>query len=247
MKALLTPNLPTQKVKICAVSSQYNNIIRALEKLHIHSLPIPSATLLPTAISHHPDMLLYHLGGRKILVGINHPEIIQQLTQWGFTLSLSTPLGSNYPYDCLLNCARVGNILFANTQSCERTILEYAKQQKLQVMHIAQGYTKCSTAVVSSRAIITADSGIHKAAQRAGLYSLLIRPGYISLPGYNYGFIGGCCGLLAPDILAFTGQVKYHPDFYDIRSFCTKAGVKILPLLSGPLVDTGSILPLIEL
>ena len=76
---------------------------------------------------------------------------------------------------------------------------------------------------------------------------LLIRPGWIKLPGYNTGFLGGSCGKLSPDKLAFTGQLSSHPDGKAIRAFLEQRGVAAVELSHGPLVDTGGILPLKEI
>ena len=51
-------------------------------------------------------------------------------------------------------------------------------------------------AVVSNKAIITSDKVIAHEAKKVDLDVLLIPPGDIILPGLDYGFIGGCCGLI---------------------------------------------------
>ena len=54
---------------------------------------------------------------------------------------------------------------------------------------------------------------IYKKLTRYGIDVLLIRPGYIELPGYPYGFIGGTNGNLSKDIIVFSGSLKEHPDY----------------------------------
>ena len=75
---------------------------------------------------------------------------------------------------------------------------------------------------------------------------LLIQPGHIQLPGYDTGFLGGCCGKLAADKLAFTGQLDLHPDGQRIQSFLEQRGVTAVELTTGPLIDVGGIVPLME-
>ena len=79
-----------------------------------------------------------------------------------------------------------------------------------------------------------------------GFAVLLIRPGHIALPGYDTGFIGGCCGKLAPDELAFAGALSSRPDGERMREFLHSRCVAPVELREGPLVDVGGILPLRE-
>ena len=75
---------------------------------------------------------------------------------------------------------------------------------------------------------------------------LLIEAGSIQLPGYDTGFIGGCCGKLSPDKMAFTGSLKNHPSGTRIQIFLREHGVTPLELCQGPLIDVGVIIPLAE-
>ena len=77
---------------------------------------------------------------------------------------------------------------------------------------------------------------------------LKILPGCIRLPGYGYGFIGGCCGKLDAATMAFAGDVLTHPDGRKILSFLERHGVCCRNLLpeGEKLLDIGSILPLMQ-
>ena len=116
----------------------------------------------------------------------------------------------------------------------------------LTLIPVRQGYAKCSTAVVSEHAIITADSGIANAASLAGLDVLKLQPGYIHLDGYAYGFIGGTCGKLSASTIAFAGSVNRHPQAAEILKFLEQHQVQAISLYEGPLQDIGGILPLAE-
>ena len=109
---------------------------------------------------------------------------------------------------------------------------------------VAQGYANCSVAVVDEHSIITADCGIAKACRAAGLDVLQICPGFIRIPVYDTGFIGGCCGKLGADQLAFTGRLDSHPDGMKIRAFIKECGVQIIELTDEPLFDIGGLLQL---
>ena len=70
---------------------------------------------------------------------------------------------------------------------------------------------------------------------------LLIRPGYISLPGFSYGFIGGASGRVGDEMI-FSGNVAAHPDFEAIRSFVEEHGAKLKYFPEYELTDIGSII-----
>ena len=100
--------------------------------------------------------------------------------------------------------------------------------------------------VVNDNAIITADNGIFYSCKKHGFDALKIRPGYVVLPNYDYGFIGGCCCKLNYDILAFTGKVCEHPDYEKIKSFLHNYRINILELTNKPLLDIGSMIPITQ-
>ena len=61
-------------------------------------------------------------------------------------------------------------------------------------IHVKQGYTRCSLLPVDDRSFITSDAGIAKTLAEHDTDVLLIHPGHIHLPGFDYGFIGGTGG-----------------------------------------------------
>lgn len=109
-----------------------------------------------------------------------------------------------------------------------------------------QGYAKCSAVPVTENAIITDDVAIASAAEKNGLEVLLVSKGDVLLPGREYGFIGGCCGLIAPDIMLFNGDLSSHGDADRIRAFLSSFGVSAEETGHFPLTDIGGILPLAE-
>jgi hypothetical protein len=135
----------------------------------------------------------------------------------------------------------VGKNAFANVKFASKTVLEYLRNNDFNIHHVSQGYAHCSTLIISENAIITADTGIAAEAQKTGLDVLLISSGHISLPPYEYGFIGGAGGAYG-DRIYLCGSLKHHPDGESIKSFCTKHGKKTVELSDAPLCDVGGIL-----
>ena len=76
---------------------------------------------------------------------------------------------------------------------------------------------------------------------------LKISVGDILLDGYAYGFIGGCCGLVSKDTLAFSGNVGLHRDFENMRDFTRNHHVELYSLTNEKLYDIGGILPIKEI
>ena len=55
--------------------------------------------------------------------------------------------------------------------------------------------------------------------------SLLIEKGSVHINKYDYGFIGGCCGLIDKNLLLFNGDLSLHSDFDKIKKFLYDNGI----------------------
>jgi hypothetical protein len=241
------PNLPRGDVAFAAASGTYPEIIDGLHKMGIEVLQTQPSKYLNTPVCCHADMLCHHLGGNRIMVAKGEIQLAKELKKYNFIVIESNDyLSCNYPQDIRLNAARVGNYLFAN-KNIDNTILEYYKKSsKIKTVFVRQGYAKCSEAIIDGNSIITADKAITEAARGLGVDVLQITPGHIKLEGYDYGFIGGCCGLIGKHKLAFTGDLHMHPDYLRIKDFIENKKVEIVSLTSGELIDIGGIIPLKE-
>ena len=94
---------------------------------------------------------------------------------------------------------------------------------------------------VDENSIITADQGILRACRRAGLQCLEAGPGFVRLPGYPYGFLGGAAGRVGDSIL-FHGNLSAHPDGVRIRTFIEARGLQCVDFEDFPLTDIGSVI-----
>ena len=93
---------------------------------------------------------------------------------------------------------------------------------------------------INDENVITADVGISRALSEVGINVLLITPGHISLPPYEYGFIGGASGVDGKTVY-FLGDIMTHPDGKKITEFIENLGMKAVSLDSGELQDMGGI------
>lgn len=240
---LVTPNLP--KKSVCCVvadSGMDEQAVRQLQTLGIRVIPTVEVSALQLAVSGHADMMLHHLGGNRFAVAREVHAYYQKCFPDAVMISGTRTLKSDYPYDILYNCTALGQYVIGNLKNTADEIVCEAET----FLNVKQGYSKCSTCIVSEHAVITADLGIAEQCRKNGIEVLTITPGFIELPGVNYGFIGGATGLLAPDLLAVNGELKTHPDGESIRAFCKMHGVSVCELKKGYIMDVGSILPILE-
>lgn len=246
MKAVEMANLPKAKVSVCAVSAKAVEERAALERLGIEVVAVEPSPLLAAPVSSHADMLLHHVGGEKLFAAQQNSAHCRRLRQLGFQLldCGTEPMG-DYPWDIPLNIAAIGSIAVIGKKCPESELTRLYRKTKT-CIEVSQGYARCSICIVADNAVITADGGIASALLNAEFDVLKISPGGIAIDGYDTGFIGGCCGLTAPDTLAFCGDVRLLKDGERIISFARERGVYIEKLTDGIPKDVGGILPLAE-
>lgn len=188
---------------------------------------ITSEGLVDSAISCHPDVFFCRLG-----IGDDAPLV----------RATDTELRMGYPAEAAFNAACTGQYFIHNLKVTNPRLLEAARIAGMKLLHVPQGYAKCSTVIVNERSIITYDHGIARACSAFDdLDVLLVSPGHVLLPGYRTGFIGGCSGRIENEVI-FNGDLSAHPDFAAIRSFIESRGLRCTWFGEYPLTDIGSIL-----
>lgn len=227
--------------RIAIISPDTSEEIREnLTALDIEPVPIPRTGLVQGPISGHPDIQLFVHGNRVFC----HPGIdtgfLDRIEGHADVTICATRLSKEYPGDVAYNIACTGTHAFHHHDVIDPAVRDYLLGTGVIPCGVSQGYSKCSTMIVGERAIVTADASIHAAALAAGLAPLLIRPGYIDLPGYEYGFIGGASGLDGDAVLV-AGTLYHHPDYEAIAAYIVAQGKRIALLGRGRAVDIGSI------
>lgn len=246
MSLLRHPRLPEGEATHVLASGEFPWLAEALERRGVTVVATQRDSRLPGPVQFHPDLQTCPLPDKQMFVLKNSP-LQPALKALGFSLreTQCEPSGT-YPGDALCGCFPWGPWLVGNPKAIDRAIAQEAQKQGLQPLPVRQGYSACSVALVDGESAITADQGMFQALRTKGFAVLLIRPGHIALPGYDTGFIGGCCGKLAPDKLAFAGALSSHPDGERMREFLHSRCVAPVELRESPLVDVGGILPLRE-
>lgn len=245
MKFINKPNLPQSRVTVAAISCTAGESIKKLNDLGIKTLQIPANARLPVPVNSHADLHLLHSGENNLFVQNEH-LFLGELSPKFNLVKIREEAGNKYPKDVRLNCAIIGRNLICNTKTIAREILEFAEHSGLNIINVNQGYTKCSICVLNENAIITDDESIYTAAGNFLNDALLVSKGSIGLNGYNYGFIGGCCGKIDKDKIAFNGRIESHRDCNQIIDLLNKHNIECIELNSERLTDIGGILPLCE-
>lgn len=247
MKPIVTPNLPQSPVRLVAIAESVPEVIAALEREGIEVVRVTPLEGLPTPVAAHSDLQLLHLGNNIILAVKEAGALKAQFTKFGFaTQEPFTNIGQEYLEHISLNFLLLHNHCFGMLSKMPLHLKNHCKNAGLQMVHSKQGYARCSVAVVTQNAAITADTTLYKLLITAGVDTLLVDPGDILLPGYDTGFIGGCCGLIAKDKLAFTGNLSQYHCGRQVLGFLEKHQVTPVYLSRGKLLDIGGILPLLE-
>lgn len=200
----------------------------------------PPSPLLYPAICGHPDILMHLIKKNSIIVHKDtDSSFINMLKNLNFQVYYTyNSLKATYPSDIILNGLNLKNYFIHYLKFTDKTLLSNVSDKKL--INVRQGYTKCSTAVVNDNALITSDESIYKTLKNEDMDVLLLPPGDISLPGLNYGFIGGTCGLM-DNKLVFYGSLKNYKYGDLVINFLHKHDVEPVYLSNNKLVDRGSI------
>ncbi|HYE09331.1 MAG TPA: hypothetical protein VEF53_04035, partial [Patescibacteria group bacterium] len=222
MSFVQKPFLPENKIKAALVDYRIGTeASEALTKEGIEIIKTVPCKDLYDAIHGHPDIVVHPVGDNQLIIAPNVFDMLQPLLiKKGFALTKGeTWLNRNYPENIAYNVLRIGSYAFHNTKYTDKAIKDEFEKNEIDLIHVKQGYTKCSACIVDENAIITSDIILAKTVEKFGIESLLIKPGGIILQGLNYGFIGGSCGLLSKSTMAFTGNLDNIQDYYKIVDF----------------------------
>ena len=183
----------------------------------------------------------------------------------GLFLGDAEKLGAEYPKDIIYNavCTRdyFVHMLTESDPDMMQAMMLWRKTiahrtddtEQMKIIGVSQGYSRCTCLPVDNRSFITDDVGLANALESQDASVLTIKPGSILLPGFDYGFIGGCAGHIYIDNLTdsdgpkqraiiFNGDLSRHPDFEKISDFIKSRNIYPIYFEEYPLEDIGSIL-----
>lgn len=232
---LIKPNLPTNKVCLCAISNSAVEAVSELEALGVNCLPVEKNNKSDYEISSHADIELLHLGKNNFLISGFQQNLKKKLIDEGSNIIKTVHVCSPYPNDVILNKLIIENKIIGNFSSCcfDNNSLNY------DLIPVKQGYTKCSSLVVDEASIITDDEGIARLLKNCQFDVLLINKGDIKLSEKHYGFFGGCCCKIDKNLIYFNGNIEKHKSFELIKSFLDKRNIEMVYNTQRALTDFG--------
>ena len=242
---LKNQNLPENKVTTVFANTDDIALKRLFEELSIKVVQVTENSLLDTPVSCHADILGNYVGKSTFLADKNQTELCNFIEDNSGKSIIIENIKSPYPNDCLLNFADIGDYIICNKSILTKEIVSLLPDK--QIIDVKQGYSKCSVCICKNNTIITDDISVYNAVSKYGnINSLLVQKGSVSIDKFDYGFIGGCCGLIDKDVLLFNGNLSTHTDFDKIKNFLYDNGVNYIDINGKPLTDIGSIIPIME-
>lgn len=242
---LINPNLPENKVTVVFADIDDFALKRLFDELSIKVVSVTQNELLDSPVNKHADILANYVGKSTFLVDKNQNELCYFIENNNGKTVLIDNIKSPYPNDCLLNFADIGDYIICNKLILTEKIVDLMPQKE--IIDVKQGYSKCSVCICKHNTVITDDISIYNALlQYDNINSLLVEKGSIYINKYDYGFIGGCCGLIDKDLLLFNGDLSTHSDFDKIQKFLYDNNIKYIDIKGKSLTDIGSIIPIIE-
>ena len=242
---LINSNIPENKVSMVVADIDDNALKNVFDKLSIKVVSVTKNPLLDQPVSKHADILCNYVGKSTFLVDKNQVELYNFIENNNGESVIIENIQSPYPNDCLLNFADIGDYVICNKSILTEEIVKYLPNKS--IIDVKQGYSKCSVCICKHNTIITDDKSVYNAVlQYDSINSLLIEKGSVRINKYDYGFIGGCCGLVDKNLLLFNGDLSLHSDFDKIKNFLYDNDISYIDIKGKPLTDIGSIIPIME-
>ncbi len=235
---------PTLALLGCDAPKQ---IFDSLEGLGFSTCALPRDLRLPKPVSSHADMLIFHIGDRIFSSEgyFNDNKLLfEKIQSYGYRIiKCNVTPTDTYPYDIPFNLVRIKEHIIGKIKFAAPEIKSFAENNGIELISVNQGYAKCSTLTLGDSAVISADSSILSAAENLGLPYIKIEnsPCSVTLEGYDYGFIGGACGVFQHKVY-FAGNIEQHPDFTRIKDFCDTFDFELISMGNSILTDIGGII-----
>jgi len=220
------------------VSPTNNRILDGLKSLGLEVIETQPIGQLIEYERYHADMQLLIIDNTAFIS--EDSLYLKQYLSKKYDPIVINKLKGKYPGNVQLNIAVVNKKMICKQNAVANEIIEYAKNNSFEIINTNQGYTKCSSLVLNSNALITSDKSIYKAAIGSGIKALLISPGNIYLDGTSSGFIGGASGVVEDKVIFF-GDIKKHPDSFKIIDFIYNQGMNHISLNDNILIDVGGL------
>lgn len=244
----VTPNLPKQKVSKIIAGQGIISYLNELKKLNVEVIICDENPLISSSLRYHADLTVNYLGNGNFLLDKSQKSLSEKLKLLGYNVEfINKSVKDGYPYDSALNATLTADTVICNYIITADELKDFINKNNYNIVSTNQGYSKCSVCAVTNNAFITDDESIYKELKKQKYDVLYVKKGSIALDGFNYGFIGGCCGKLSDSIIAFCGDISRHSDYDSIKAFVKNYNIELLSLGKNIPVDIGSIIPIYEI
>ncbi len=245
-RLLKNPNLPSNKVTTVFTHIDDFALKNVFDELSIKVVGVVQNELLDLPVSKHADILANYVGKSTFCIDKNQIELCRFIEEKNGKTVILENIQSPYPNDCLLNFVDIGDYIICNKSIMTAEITKYLPNKP--IIDVKQGYSKCSICICKHNTIITDDKSVYNVVlQYDNINSLLIEKGSVRINKYEYGFIGGCCGLIDNNLLLFNGDLSSHSDFDKIQKFLYDNAIDYIDIQGKKLTDIGSIIPIMEI
>jgi hypothetical protein len=201
---------------------------------------LESDGIVYSAISGHPDVFFFQ-NENTLIVAPNMPSswvtfLKRNMIPFSFGEKI---VGAKYPHTCPYNIVASARYWVHKEQISETVATQTLNDKTF--IPVKQAYSKCNTIVLREDVFITSDQGIYQALRKQSLDVLYVSPQGIRLPGFEYGFIGGTCGIIDHKVY-FIGSLLHYPDGEKLKVFLNQHQYEVVELYDGVLFDGGGIL-----
>ncbi len=201
---------------------------------------LESRDIVYPAISGHPDIFM-HLAEETLVIA---PNATLDLISFLNTNSIpfifgEMNLGYSHPETSYYNAISTSQSLLHNIKYTDAAIKNNSSGKK--IINVRQSYTRCNVIPLQNEVYITSDKGIYTTLKEFNISTYLFSPKSILLEGFQYGFIGGCAGVIGKEIY-FIGNLDYYLEGERLRKVIKELDYRIIELYDGPLFDGGGIL-----
>ena len=190
-------------------------------------------------IAGHPDIFFCPVD-EKIITAPNIPAVyldflIKRKVDY---VTGKTNVGNRKTNTTPYNAVITEKYVIHNSRFTDGSILEETKNKIF--IDVKQSFTRCSLMPLRGNNFLVSDKGIAMKLHEYGLNCHYFSPEEIILPGFPYGFIGGCMGAYYNKIFII-GSLKYHSDGAKTKRLLKRLNYEIVELYDGKLIDSGSL------
>ena len=230
-------------MKIYIVNSQININTKELLSTYGFVAGVNAHPNLPTPEKHHADMQFAKIDNHTL---IRAPKSSVDASLDGISLLTgSVDLYEKYPDNIAYNILRCGEHFFHNLKHTAPEVKNEINNRNFNLLNTNQGYAGCSSICVPLQdgeiLLLSSDKGIISSVNKLGKRNIhteyFEETKSIILPGYDHGFIGGCCGYDEELGLLVYGKINGQ-----LKVLSERYNFPILSIFDGPLTDIGGIL-----